>query len=224
MPPEPTPPKGLYPLGFDISLFFDECRRTVMGPTLSEGEVKGAERYLQAFNGAPIAYAAYAFATGWHETAHTLTPVKEYGGDTYYFRMYDIKGQRPRKAQELGNINPGDGIKFCGRGDVQLTGRRNYTLATTKLRALGILGPMESLVDNPELALRPDVSAAIMYWGMFEGWFTTKKFSDYLPKSFLAQKSEFIKARFIINGQDKASLIADYAIDFQEALKTAGWH
>jgi predicted chitinase len=36
--------------------------------------------------------------------------------------MYDINGRRPAKALKLGNVNPGDGVRFHGRGYVQLTG------------------------------------------------------------------------------------------------------
>jgi putative chitinase len=36
--------------------------------------------------------------------------------------MYDIEGDRPWKALELGNTHPGDGVLFHGRGYVQLTG------------------------------------------------------------------------------------------------------
>ena len=52
-----------------------------------------------------------------------------------------IYGNRP----ELGNIHPGDGFKFRGRGIVQLTGRSNYQRAG---RAIGI-----DLVSSPDRQL-----------------------------------------------------------------------
>ena len=45
----------------------------------------------------------------------------------------------------------------------------------------------------------------------------------YLPAQGLAVEREFREARRIINGTDKASLIAGYALDFQDALKAGGW-
>ena len=40
--------------------------------------------------------------------------------------MYDKDGERPKVAKDLGNTQKGDGVRFPGRGYVQLTGRSNY--------------------------------------------------------------------------------------------------
>lgn len=60
--------------------------------------------------------------------------------------------------KDLGNINPGDGKRYKGRGLIQLTGRSNYTWAS---KALGI-----DLINNPTLATTPTISAKIagLYW------------------------------------------------------------
>ncbi|MGL4640539.1 MAG: glycoside hydrolase family 19 protein [Shewanella sp.] len=197
------------------SKFFDVCRNGIMGPSLDNDEVSGADAILSAMKGLPVAWVAYALATAWHETAHTMQPVKEYGGANYFFRRYDIQGQKPALARQLGNTTPGDGVKYAGRGYVQLTGRSNYFKASAKL---GV-----DLVSSPDLAMRGDIAAAIMRQGMREGWFTGKSFQSYLPATGVAAKPQFIAARRIINGTDKASLIADYAIQFQAALTAGGW-
>jgi putative chitinase len=196
-----------------------------LGPALSEMEVQGCEAILAACGeaGWPIADTAYALATAWWETAHTMQPVKELGGPTYYRRMYDIEGARPAKARELGNLTPGDGVNYCGRGYPQLTGLKNYQKADTKLRALGILKPGESLVDNPDLAMRPDIAAAIMIYGMREGWFTARDLDDDLPRQGEASLQQFIASRDIINGTDKAAPIAEAAIHFQGGLRAGAW-
>jgi hypothetical protein len=59
--------------------------------------------------------------------------------------------------------------------------------------------------------------------GMDEGWFTGKAFKHYLPQHGNATRDQFIAARRIINGTDKAALIADYAMAFQGALRGGGW-
>ena len=41
---------------------------------------------------------------------------------------------------------------------------------------------------------------------MVEGWFTGKKLSDYFN-----EKTDYINARKIVNGLDKADIIAGYA-------------
>lgn len=195
--------------------FFDSCRKGVMGPTLDADEVSGAEAILDAMAGAPLAYTAYALATAWHETAHTMQPIREFGGPAYLKRMYDITGQRPKLAKGMGNTVPGDGVRYCGRGYVQLTWRANYRRAGEKLGY-----PLEG---NPELAMRKDIAAQIMRRGMEEGWFTGKAFSHFLPADGPANRAAFMSARRIINGRDKEALIADYAVQFQAALVAGGW-
>jgi len=191
--------------------FFVAARAgTLLGPTLTQSEVDGCSAILDAMAGAPIAYAAYALATAYLETKHTMMPIHEDGGPSYFFRMYDRKGNRPAVAAELGNTQDGDGVKFHGRGYVQLTGRGNYQKASIKL---GV-----DMISDPELALRDDIAAKVMRLGMTEGWFTSKKFSSYLPSTGVAVSAQFIAARRIINGQDRAADIASYAMQFQRYL------
>lgn len=91
-----------------------------------------------------------------HETKN-FTTRKEMGNNKYFMQKYDKK-YNPANAELLGNTKPGDGAKYFGRGDIQLTGRDNYTRVG---RALGI-----DLVNHPELAERADIAAkiAVYYW------------------------------------------------------------
>lgn len=88
-----------------------------------------------------------------HESANFKT-TKEFG-DRNYFKKYDIKFN-PAKAKELGNLRPGDGERYKGRGFIQLTGKYNYEKAG---QALGL-----PLAQKPELAERPDVAAKVAVW------------------------------------------------------------
>ena len=198
--------------------FFNVLRHTdVLGPTLTAAEVTGCNAILDACGAAawPIADVAYALGTAYHETAGTMMPIRELGGAAYLRRMYDIQGPRPDKAKILGNLQPGDGVRFAGRGYVQLTGRRNYLRAGTALAL--------NLVGNPDLALRPDIAAAIMVRGMREGWFTGQDLDDDLPRAGAATLQQFIASRDIINGRDKAAKIAGEAMTFQAALVAGRW-
>lgn len=197
------------------TIFFDRLRKGLLGPKLDNDEVSGCGAILDAMVGSPLAWCAYALATAYHETAHTMQPIKEHGGPAYLRRMYDVTGNRPSLARQMGNTVPGDGVMYAGRGLVQLTWKINYQKAGIKLGY--------PLVGNPDLAMRPDIAAQIMRQGMTEGWFTGKAFDHFLPESKPANRLEFISARRIINGSDKASMIADYAMQFQDALIAAGW-
>ena len=73
----------------------------------------------------------------------------------YFAKRYDMK-YSPKTAKILGNVKPGDGEKYHGRGFVQLTGRDNYRMAG---EALGI-----DLLHKPELAAKPEVAAKIAVW------------------------------------------------------------
>jgi putative chitinase len=149
---------------------------------------------------------AYCLATVFHETAGTFEPIQEYGSKARFERLY---GHTTRKGKELGNTEPGDGIKYSGKGFVQLTGKSNFKRAEKELNVL--------LVKHPELAMIPANAFPIMTFGMSEGWFTGKKLSDY----FTPNKKDYINARRIINGTDKAALIATYARDFEQILNSA---
>ena len=88
-----------------------------------------------------------------HET-NNFSQLKEVGGKLD-FKKYEIK-HNPRLAKILGNVKPGDGIKYHGRGYIQLTGRYNYKIAG---EALGL--PLEK---HPELAEKPEIAAKIAVW------------------------------------------------------------
>ena len=155
--------------------------------------------------------AAYVLATTRHETAYTMKPIKEYGGNKYFFDMYDKDGDRPDVAKRLGNTKSGDGVKFPGRGYVMMTGRENYTNAK---ETYGI-----DFVGNPDLAMVSESAVQILVGGMISGTFTTKKLSDYIT----LQNSDFVNARRIINGTDKAQQIADIAVEYDALLLDDGY-
>lgn len=89
-----------------------------------------------------------------HESAD-FSRMKEIGGDKYFHNRYDPK-TAPKTAKILGNVKPGDGIRYHGRGFIQITGRDNYRMAG---EAIGL--PLEA---KPELASNPAVAAKIAVW------------------------------------------------------------
>lgn len=196
----------------DKAKFFASIRRELFDGALTPGQVYRIEVLVDACEAAdwPLAFTTYALATAHHETRAWET-MKEDGGDAYFSRMYDKAGKRPAKAKELGNVEAGDGVKFAGRGYVQLTGRTNYSKAG---KALGL-----DLLKEPGKVEEPTIAAKVLIWGMSTGAYTGKACRDYLAKS----PPDYVNARRIINGTDKASMIATYAKEFQAALVGAGY-
>jgi hypothetical protein len=135
--------------------------------------------------------AAYVLATSQWETNHTHEPVKE----AYWL------SEEWRKA----NLRY---YPWYGRGFTQLTWEENYEKAQKEL-GLGTI-----LTDDPDMALDPDIAKEIIVLGMIQGWFTGKKLSDYIT----LQKSDFVNARRIINGTDKANDIAALAKKYDKWL------
>lgn len=57
---------------------------------------------------------------------------------------------------DLGNTQPGDGMKYKGHGPIQITGRNNHAACG---KALGI-----DLIDNPTLITTPKYATASAVW------------------------------------------------------------
>lgn len=63
---------------------------------------------------------------------------------------FDLYNPGTKIGEELGNIQPGDGARFCGRGFVQLTGRSNYTRVGNEIHVN--LSASPALADDPATA------------------------------------------------------------------------
>lgn len=76
------------------------------------------------------------------------------------FRTFEeyASGSDYEGRSDLGNVQPGDGERFKGRGAIQVTGRANYEQLSA---ATGI-----DFVANPELVADPThaIESAVWYW------------------------------------------------------------
>lgn len=200
-----TPSPSLSP-SLQISQFFDSVRPSLFGGKLTSLQVSGIEAKIAAYQeaGWSLSHASYGLATSYHETAQRMQPVRE--------------GLSVSDAWRKKNLRY---YPYYGRGDVQLTWLANYEKAD---KALSLNG---ELVRNLDLALDASISAKIMVKGMEEGWFAGDKVGRHTLKRHLPDSvgtlNQYRSARRIINGTDKADVIAKQAIAFQQALLKAGY-
>ncbi len=143
---------------------------------------EGVAPYVRLFPAPPdpvpmpaLATLVGAHATAWHaplntalreayitnplEVAHFLAQVLHETGGLKW--LEEIWGPTPTQERyegraDLGNVLPGDGYLYRGRGLIHLTGRHNYGRAG---QALGL-----PLVEQPDLAARPEHAARIACW------------------------------------------------------------
>ena len=185
--------------------FFASVRASLFDGMLSQAHVSNTEGILDCAlqNALSVQQIAYVLATTYHETAHTMSPIKEYGlGKGYdYGKLLDM-GKGP--GQRVPYSDPPH--LYYGRGYVQLTWRSNYAGVGKKIG--------QDLLNHPELALLPSIAAQILVRGMASGWFTGKRLSEY----FTPTGADPVRARRIVNGLDKAELIAGYYTKFLHAL------
>lgn len=158
--------------------------------------------------------AAYMLATAWHETAARMLPIEEYGQGknrtygTWYRNSKDQLYSFKDGSKTTAYLSDDYPHLYYGRGYVQLTWYFNYEIASKKI---GV-----DFLNNPDLVMNKNHAVKIMVQGMKDGWFTGKKLSDYINQS----KKDYEGARRIINGTDKAKLIAGYAETFEKALRS----
>ena len=130
---------------------------------------------------------AYMLATAYHESDSFKTTTEYDSGAKYEGR------------QNLGNTQPGDGVKFKGRGLVQVTGRANYTKYSKILKI--------DCVNKPELLAETKYALFTLVHGMTNGVFTGARLGKYVS----GDRQDFFNARQVVNGYDLADKIAGYA-------------
>ncbi len=135
----------------------------------------------------------------------------------YVLATVETESQMGLYMYELGKGGGKHGF-YYGRGYVQITHKYNYQYWSGRL---GI-----DLIGNPDLAASPSVAVKILIGGMKDGTFTgmsengtylpgaARKLSDYINSS----KTDYVGARRIVNGQDKAGAIASDAKRYEKAL------
>jgi hypothetical protein len=192
-------PEITAPPRFNAGAFYDSIRQSLFGGVLTQSQVDGHNllgRACGIFKLDPfIQQSAYVLATAYHETSRTMQPIEEYGGPSTSY------------------------APWFGRGYVQLTWEENYQTQQSKMMAqaetLDMYGIPWKVHEDWNLALNPATSAIITVGGMLDGDFTGVGLPNYINTTSI----DYVNARRIVNGTDKADTIAGYASKYETALR-----
>lgn len=194
---------------FDRDVFFASVRASLYGGAANaaaEANMNVILDYWLAHHARrPMAQLAYILATVRHEVGPNMVPVRETFADT------DAKARERLAAKPYAQPEGALGHSYYGRGYVQLTWHRNYAKQQEKL---GL-----PLVEQPDLALDTAIATRILFEGMLDG--------DYNPHGHglghyvNGRKRDFVSARYTVNLQDRADLIASHARKFLKAIRIA---
>ncbi|HEX9080846.1 MAG TPA: hypothetical protein VF768_01140 [Holophagaceae bacterium] len=105
---------------------------------------------------------------------YTFAPEREAGTEGYFRRMYEFK-------RSLGNTEPGDGARYCGRGFLPILGRAQYAQFG---KLIGV-----DLEGQPDLALEPSHAARILAYAFM---------LRNVPEA--ANADDWVKVRHLVRG------------------------
>lgn len=123
-----------------------------------------------------------------------------------YMRTREMWGPTPTQERyegrsDLGNVKPGDGKRFMGRGLIQITGRANYAAVS---RGLGA-----DYLERPENLERPPDAARASGW-----WWKNNGCNE------IADTGDFLRLSIRVNGKNRDGFPNGWA-DRQRRYKAA---
>ncbi len=199
---------------FNRAAFYNAISIAPFGGEISPSQRQGLEAILDAWErllpDGDLRWLAYMLATAYHETAFTMQPVRETLATTDARAVEILQaafdaGKLPWVKTRYWLADE-DGRHWIGRGLVQLTHRRNYEAMSA---ATGL-----DLVADPDRAMDMDVAIRILFAGMQDGAFTGHRLSDF----FNAEREDWVQARRIINGLERAERLGELGRMFHAAL------
>lgn len=213
------------------SAFFADARASLFPAGLKQSQVTTLDAILDEGERrrTPLGHLAYILATARHEPGDAMEPNRE---NLYYTKASRIRSVWPGRFPSTASAEPyvknpralankvyngrmgnrpesNDGWDFRGAGLVHLTGRDNFEKAS---RSTGV-----DLVADPDRAAELGLAVSLLFDGMTDGWFTGKSLAD------VDDTAGYEDDRAVVNGRDRAALIAGYARAFENALRAGGY-
>ena len=216
-------PDTTCPLKIDRQKFFDAYRKEF--GKLNQSQTEGLDQFLGFIEAdkemCDVRWVAYVLATVYVECSKppaVWKPIPENDkGRSQKTHFVKRTGKREVWYGTPKTIKC-DGVEytqvFYGRGYVQLTHGDTY------LKVSQLLGYGCEFVKNPDRVLEPEISYKILSYCMRNGeaYANGHKLSDY----FNEKKTDYLRARAIINGTNRRREIAGYAKKFQAMIELSG--
>ena len=183
-------------MSIDKPKFYQRLREVKLFDKMTQGQVDSIDAILSECEKQGIddvRQIAYILATPYHECYNPKKP------ETRITPIKEYGGEAYLKSKKY--------YPYFGRGFSGLTWLDNYKKEGKRLNL--------DLVNNPDLILDIPIAANSHVYCMSNGSYTGKKLSDYIND----KKCDFLNARRIINGTDKAEQIAGYAQKFLTCLQ-----
>ncbi|GAA3064801.1 chitinase [Rhizobium viscosum] len=202
-------------VSLDRQFFFGTVQHALFNGSLAPAQIEGMNAILDYWDAnlatADRRWLAYILATAFHETAYTMQPVRETLA-TSDSRAVEILETAFASGRLSWVKSPywrpdEDGKCWLGRGLVQLTHKRNYEAMS---EVTGI-----DLVAHPDRAMEMTPAVTILIEGMLCGSFTSHRLCDHLNE----EKEDWVNARRIVNGTDRAEKLAEYGRAFLTAIR-----
>ena len=92
---------------------------------------------------------------------HFLAQIGCESGELHFLEEL-ASGAAYEGRRDLGNTQPGDGVRYKGRGLIQLTGRANYTQYTDYCRSRGL--SVDAVANPEQVALDPQLCVDVAGW------------------------------------------------------------
>lgn len=121
----------------------------------------------------------YSICGRLREAAFLATIIHESGSFKHTAEVASGKAYEGRR--DLGNTSPGDGIKYKGRGLIQITGKHNYTQISEAFKV--------DFINSPELLEQPHWATRSACW-----WWNSRELNK------LADVHDFKGVTLIVNG------------------------
>src|SRR5690606_21276600 len=126
----------------------DFALAAMLRPAMTDRWYDAIEQSMMEFGIISPRRAAMYIATLGHES-HGFVHTRELWGPTHAQRRYEGRAG-------LGNMSPGDGFRYLGRGLIQITGRANYQALSKGLAV--------DYIHHPEWLERPEDAARGSGW------------------------------------------------------------